>query len=205
MINSIPMDKKIMIGLKEGKGIVDVCLLLDQDREKILKIEKEAQETSFMGLGNVINKGVEDVLDCELVYVALTNMEFEWGEFPSLVMKKGHEIVGEEILDKERISKVQQENDVWLMGGCFVVYKDKVEFPYDILKKVCHFETPSIPVKWCTIEDSDSRFRCHNIKFSHPATPTDLFLKHEYFGGTDEAGFGTILIGVRLLENEESA
>ena len=204
MINSKSIDTKIILALKEGKGIMDVHRLLDQHREKILQIEEEAQEKSFLGLGIVINTGVKDVLDCELVYVALRNMEFEWrGEFPHLVMKKGQAIVGEEILDKDRIAKIQKENDVWLMGGSFVVYKDKVEFPHDILKKVCHFETPAIPVQWCTIEDN--RYRCCDIISCNPTTPTDLFLKQEYFGGKDEAGLGTTLVGVKLLEERETA
>lgn len=203
MIDRKSIDTKIILNLKEGKGIVEVHPLLDRDREKILRIEQEAQEKSFMGLGSVINTGVKDTLDCDVVYVALTSMEFEWGGFPSLVMKKGQEIVGEDILDKERIARVQQERDVWLMGGTFVVYKDKVEFPHDLLKKACHFETPFIPVKWCIIEDD--RFRCHDIIFCNPTTPSDLFLKQQYFGGKDVAGSGTILVGVKLLDNQETA
>jgi hypothetical protein len=195
MIDRKSVDMKIIAGLKEGKGIEDVRPLLEQDRARVLEIEEEAQEKSFMGLGIVINMGVKAVLDCELVYVARTSMGFEWGEYPSLIMKKGQEIVGEEISDKERIARVQKEKDVWLMGGTFVVYKDKVEFPHDILKKVCHFETPLIPVKWCIIEDD--RFQCHDLIFCNPTTPCDLFLKQEYFGGNDEAGSGTILVGVR--------
>jgi hypothetical protein len=105
-------------------------------------------------------------------------------------------VVGEEILDKELLDEVSNQQDVWVMGQNFVVYKDRVCFPQDIVKKICHFETPCIPVDWCTVEDD--RFECHSIIFCNPAVPCDLYLKEQYFRGIDEGGLGTILIGVKL-------
>ena len=103
-------------------------------------IEEDAEKHSLMGLGKVTNTGVREVLTCDLVYVALTNREFEWGS-PSLILKKGEEVVGEEIEGEEAIAKMRKKENVWFMLDDFIIYKDRISFPQDIIKKVCHFET----------------------------------------------------------------
>jgi hypothetical protein len=148
-----------------------------------------------MGLGKVINTGVREVLDCALIYVALNNMDFDWGCHATLVLKKGQEVVGEEVRDKEVIAKLSNQKNVWFLHQNFVVYKDKISFPQDIMKKICHFEIPYLPAEWCTVEDA--KFQCHSIIYANPATPCDIYLKEHYFGGLDERGLGTILVGVK--------
>jgi len=189
-------DKAMVPALSGVTGIVEACPFSDQDHQKVLDIEKDAEEKGLMGLGKVVNSGVREVLGCDLIYVALTSMDFNWGCQASLVLKKGDEIVGEEVRDKEIIAKLSDREDVWFMHQNFVVYKDKMSFPHDIMKKVCHFDIPCLPAEWCTLEDDE--FDCHSIIYANPATPSDLFLKEQYFKGLDEKGLGTILVGVKI-------
>ena len=193
------MDRKIIdeamnLALSKGKGIVKVCPFSDEDRRKILEIEQEAEKKSLMGLGRVINSGVTEVLNCDLIYVALTNMDFDWGSNPNLVLKKGQEVVGEEVYDKEVIAKLSNQENVWFMLQNFVIYKDKISFPQDLVKRICHFETPCLPAEWCVMENDG--LRCHRVIYANPAVPCDLYLKKQYFSGLEEKGFGTILVGV---------
>ena len=83
------IDRIMTIALKNVKGIVKAGLFSSDDRRKMLDIEQEAEKNAFMGLGSVINSGVREVLNSEMIYVALTSMEFSWGGHASLVMKKG--------------------------------------------------------------------------------------------------------------------
>ena len=48
------VDKVMITALRKKKGIVEVCPFSDQDRQKVLEIEQEAQERSLMGLGKVV-------------------------------------------------------------------------------------------------------------------------------------------------------
>ncbi|MBI5441756.1 MAG: hypothetical protein HY900_11175 [Deltaproteobacteria bacterium] len=180
------------------KGIVQVRVLSDEDRVKILAIEKDAEARSLLGLGKVVNTGVRRVLECELVYVALTNMEFDWGCHSSLLLKKGEEIVGREVRDPETIGDLSKRKDVWFMHRNFVVFKDKISFPEDIMKKLCFFEIPCLPAEWCTLEEGAPR--CQPILYANPATPSDRYLKDAYFAGLDENGAGTILIGTAVAQ-----
>ncbi len=186
-------DELMVAALSKGKGIVKVCRFSDEDRQKILEIEQEAEKKSLMGLGRVINSGVMEVLNCDLIYVALTNMDFDWGSNPNLILKKGLEVVGEEVYDKEVIAKLCNQENVWFMLQNFVIYKDKISFPQDLVKRICHFETPCLPAEWCVMENDE--LRCHRVIYANPAVPCDLYLKKQYFSGLEEKGFGTILVG----------
>ena len=190
------IDKIMTVAFSKVEGLIKTSPFSNDDRSKMLDIEQEAEKNAFMGLGHVVNAGVREVLACGLIYVALTNMDFEWGCGPSLVMKKGQELVGEEVRDKQRLAELSNRKDVWFMHQNFVIYKDKVSFPQDMMKKICHFEIPGLPAEWCLVEDEN--FECRSIIYANPSTLGDIYLKKQYFNEIDEKGLGTILIGVNL-------
>lgn len=190
------LDKIMTIALNNVKGIMQAGPFSNDDRRKVLDVEQEAEKKAFMGLGSVVNAGVREVLNCELVYVALTNMDFDWGCQPSLVMKKGQELVGEEVRDKKRLAELSNRKDVWFMHQNFVIYKDRVSFPQDLMKKICHFEIPDLQADWCQVDDE--AFEGQAIIYANPSTLGDTFLKEQYFDGNNEKGLGTILVGIDL-------
>lgn len=181
--------------LDKVKGLKASCPLLDDDRRRILEKEQEAEERSLMGLGKVVNTGVREILNCDLVYVALTTMDFDWGCHATLVLKKGQEVVGEEVRDEALIAELSEKENVWFLHKNFVVYKDKISFPQDIMKKVCYFEIPCLPADFCILENN--KFQCRSILYANPSTLCDIYLKEKYFAGLDEKGLGTILVGVK--------
>ena len=190
------IEKIMTVAFGKVEGLIKTSPFSNDDRSKMLDIEQEAEKNAFMGLGHVVNAGVREVLACGLIYVALTNMDFEWGCGPSLVMKKGEELVGEEVRDEQRLAELSNRKDVWFMHQNFVIYKDKVSFPQDMMKKICHFEIPGLPAEWCLVEDEN--FECRSIIYANPSTLGDIYLKKQYFNEIDEKGLGTILIGVNL-------
>jgi hypothetical protein len=185
-------DELILAALHRVKGLATVVLLAEEDRQKIRDIEAEVEAKSLLGLGKVINAGVQGVLECDWVYVGLTNMDFDWDCHSNLVMKKGNEVVGEEVRDKETIDRLSTCENVWFLHKNFVVYKDRVSFPQDVMKKICYFEIPCHPANWSV------EVQCHSILYCSPSTPCDVFLKNRYFQGMDTKGEGTVLIGIKL-------
>ena len=141
------IDEMMIMALSKAKGIAKACPFSTEDRQKIIDIEEDAEKRSLMGLGKVVNIGVREVLNCDLIYVALTNMEFDWGCHATLVLKKGQEVVGEEVRDEGVIARLSDKKNVWFMHENFVVYKDKITFPHDLIKNICHFEIPWIPAE----------------------------------------------------------
>lgn len=175
-------------------GILRVSRIAERDRFEILMLEEEAEKRSLMGLGKVLNVGVREVLKDDLVYVALTGMDFDWGCHATLVLKKGDTIVGEEVRDAAAIAELSNQKNVWFMHRNFVIYKDKISFPQDIVKKICHFEIPCLPADWCILPSDDQE--APRLNYSTPSTLCDTYLKERYFDNRDERGLGTILLGV---------
>jgi len=128
-------DAVMIAALKKVKGLVEAAPFSEKDSQQVLGIEEEAEKHSMMGLGKVASTGIREVLTCDLVYVALTDREFEWGS-PSLVLRKGEEVVGEEIEDEEAIARLRKMENVWFMLDNFVIYKDRMSFPQDIAKNL---------------------------------------------------------------------
>ncbi len=185
-------EELIQAALLRVKGFVKVVPLEDEDRQELRTIEQEVETRSLMGLGQVINMGVQGVLECDLVFAGLVNMDFDWSCHPNLVMKKGDEIVGEEVTDQPTIDRLTACENVWFLHKNFVIYKDRVAFPQDVMKKICYFEIPCHPAQW------PLGIQCHSVVYGSPSTPTDVFLKNKYFQGKDDRGTGTVLIGIKL-------
>ena len=194
------MDRKMIDGvmisaLRNVKGIVNSCPLPNDDHPRILEKELEAEERSLMGLGKVVNTGVREILNHDLVYAALTSKDFDWGCYSTLLLKKGQEIVGQEIRDEAVLAELANKKNVWFLHKNFVIYKDRVSFPGDIMNKICTFEIPCLPAEFCTL--GDDQLQCHSINFASPSILCDLYLKEQYFDGENVTELGTILIGFK--------
>ncbi len=205
MIKEKELTTQIQQELAKVKGIVSVCLLRPVDHSEILRLEDEAEKRSLMGMGKVVNAGVRKALQFESVYVALTSMEFNW-RCSSLVLKKGDKLVGEDIYDEEVLAKLSKSPNAWFLHKNFVIYKDLISFPKDIMKKICHFEIPGVKVDWLP-NDTKNGIR-FDVWHASPSTYCDVYLKENYFenyqnekcfDGSKEKGFGTILIGVNSI------
>ncbi|MGA2227747.1 MAG: hypothetical protein ABSH41_25200, partial [Syntrophobacteraceae bacterium] len=113
MLEREKADELVLEALKRVKGIAEAKPFADEDRRKVVDLEHEAEAKSLMGLGKVINAGIREVTKCDWIYVALTDMDFVWSCQSNLVMKKGDDVVGEEVTDKETISRLAGNKNVW--------------------------------------------------------------------------------------------
>jgi methylamine methyltransferase corrinoid protein reductive activase len=191
-------EERLIPAMLSVKGIVRVARVAQVDRHTILLQEEEAEKRSLMGLGKVINAGVRAVLKADAVYVALTDMTFDWGCQATLVLKKDGVIVGEEVRDAAAIAALSTQKNVWFMHRNFVIYKEKISFPRDIVQKKCQFEIPSLPADWCVVPTDAWSPRAGELIYSTPSTLCDTYLKERYFDNRDERGLGTILLGVHF-------
>ncbi|MFZ0612981.1 MAG: hypothetical protein WAM73_12135 [Desulfobacterales bacterium] len=190
------IDEVMIAALGNVTGIVEARPLPAEAFPPILEKEIEAEKRSLMGLGKVVNTGVRDILNFDLVYAALTSKEFDWGCHSALLLKKGRETVGQEVRDETALAELAKEKNVWFLHKNFVVYKDRISFPGDIMNKICHFEIPCLPAAFCLPDDD--RVQCHAINFASPSVLGDQFLKDRCFPGENVAEMGTIIIGVKL-------
>jgi len=184
---------RILGCLTKIKGIQSAFALEEADRFALLEIEIQAEKKSFMGMGKTYNSGIREVLRCPLVVLAITNMDFEWGCQSHMLLKKDDEIVGEEVTDPSRIKELERQENVSFLHKNFVIYKDKIDFPCDIIEKRCCFELPALTQEQCFLGLADYGV----YVFCFPSTPGDVFLKNKYYGGLDEQGTGTVVFGFK--------
>jgi hypothetical protein len=189
------IDEIILKALGHVKGLVRTSPLREEDYPKILEKELAAEQRSLMGFGKVVNVGVREILTHDWVYASLTSMDFDWGCYSTLLLKKGDEIVGQEVRDKAMLADLAKKENIWFLHKNFVVHKDKISFPNDIMKKICHFEIPCLPAEFCVVDDD--KLQCRSIHFASPSVLCDLYLKKQYFDGENVSELGTILIGVK--------
>jgi hypothetical protein len=187
------VDSDIITQVKNVTGIIAAQPLADDHRSAIIALEQQAEKQALMGLGQVINTGIRKVLTCPAVCIALTDMNFDWGCQPALVLTKDQQVVGEEIRDEARIKALSENPDVWFMHRNFVIYKDRIQFPGDLMQNGCRFEIPWLTAHWIAKEEPATK--PENGIFATPAPPTDLYLKEHYFDGYEAEGSGTILVG----------
>jgi hypothetical protein len=182
--------------VKTIKGIEAVFPLAEEDRLRLLDIEVAAEKKCFMGLGMCYNSGIREVLRSSLVFLGITTMDFDWGCQSHMILKKGEDIVGEDVYEKSRIEELKKRKDVWFLHRNFVIYKGKVDFPRDLVEKKCCFELPALTCG--DLLPVLNGFGDYLLCF--PSTPGDTFLKDRYFGGADERGMGTVLFGFKIRQ-----
>lgn len=196
MDDGVNLNEILLKTVRQSEGVLQASLFLTEDYQKVLELEKEAEKNSLMGLGIVFNSGLREVLNCEYIIVALTDVDFDWWQdLPCLVLKKGDQVVGEEVRDEQAKNLSSNGANVWFMHEHFVIYKDRISFPKDLKDKTCYFDTPCLPSR-CVLEDD--RIGAHSIIFANPSVLTDNYLKDKYFKGMNKKGAGTILVGLKL-------
>lgn len=187
---------ELLKSMESIRGVQAVFLMAEETRFQLLEVETNAEKRAFMGLGKCYNSGVREVLRCPVVVTTITNVDFDWGCQAHMVLKKDDVVVGEEVQDPKRIGELEKRDNVWFLHRNFVIYKDRVDFPKDLVKNKCCFDLPAL-----TLYDEYPQLRQlaeHLICF--PSTVGDIFLKNTYYGGIDEQGTGTVLFGFKLKE-----
>ncbi|MCB2187856.1 MAG: hypothetical protein KQJ78_15655 [Deltaproteobacteria bacterium] len=189
------IDEYVLQLLEKVKGLRLAERLSPEDGRTLLEIEEEAEKRSLMGLGKVVNAGMRRVLAQNRLYAAVTTPEFAWCG-SSLVLKKGDEVVGMETRDPELLAHYHRQDNTWFLHRNFVVFKDRIDFPGDIMKKICHFEIPEMTPEWC--EAADRLAAILSLSIAVPAPPGDQYLKETIFPSATEQQAGTIVVGVRM-------
>lgn len=197
----LPVDEgTLLAALRNVKGIVAAEILRNADYEPLHALEKQAGNQAIMGLGNVVNTGMSRVLSCRPGFVGLTDMTFDWGCRSALILTKAGRLAGEEMRDEAKLARLQGDPNAWFMHPNFVIYKDRIDFPRDLMKNRCQFEIPALPADWWVWPDS-GRFERWSAM---PAASTDLYLKKHYFDNPQGEGLGTVLVGGRQHQKPET-
>jgi hypothetical protein len=178
----------VVCRIKAIKGVEDTYILSEEDKEKIIELEKKAEGTVLMGLGVGDNQGIKEVFKRQIIIAFTTNMDYVWPEGPNVVLMQYGEKVGEDVYDPEKLEECKKCNDMLVMGN-FVIYKSSVPKPKDAKKEPITVVLP--PQKCQEVECVED---VTNVVLASPSTPSDEYIR-SVMGLKPAVGLGTFIIG----------
>lgn len=181
----------VICRIKAMTGVEDTYILSEEDKEKILELEKKAEGAVLMGLGVGDNQGIKEVFKRQVIIAFTTNMNYVWPEGPNVVLMQYGEKVGEDVYDPEKLEECKKCNDMLVMGN-FVIYKSSVPKPKDAKKEPI---TVVLPPQKC--QDVECVEGVTNAVLASPSTPSDEYIR-SVIGLKPAVGLGTFIIGLDL-------
>ncbi len=177
--------------IKAIKGVEETYILSEEDKEKVLELEKKAEGAVLMGLGIGDNQGIKEVFKRQVIIAFTTNMDYVWPEGPNVVFMQYGQKVGEDVYDPEKLEECKKCKDMMVMGN-FVLYKSAVPKPNDSKKEPI---TVVLPPQKC--KELDCMNGISNIVLASPSTPSDEYIR-SVMDLKPETGRGTFIIGLDL-------
>ena len=181
----------VICRIKAIKGVDETYILNEEDKEKVLELEKKAEGAVLMGLGVGDNQGIKEVFKRQVIIAFTTNMNYVWPEGPNVVLMQFGEKVGEDVYDPEKLEECKKCKDMVVMGN-FVIYRSAVPKPKDAKKEPM---TVVLPPQKC--QELECINGVDNIILGSPSTPSDEYLR-SVMGLKPEIGRGTFIIGLDL-------
>lgn len=179
---------EVLCKIKAMKGVEDTYILNEEEKEKVLELEKGVEGMVLMGLGQGDNQGIKEVLKRQVIIAYTTSMEYVWPEGPNVILMQGGEKVGEDIYDSEKLEECKQCKDNIVMGN-FVIYKTAV--PKEKIGK----KEPLVvvmPPKCCPEVECIQGIK--NTVLGSPSVPSDEYIRSR-MGLKAGKGQGTFIIG----------
>ncbi|AYK15449.1 MAG: hypothetical protein GX302_02155 [Methanosarcina flavescens] len=181
----------VICRIKAMKGVEDTYVLSEEDKEKILELEKKAEGAVLMGLGVGDNQGIKEVFKRQIIIAFTTNMDYVWPEGPNVVLMQYGEKIGEDIYDSEKLEECKKCDDMLVMGN-FVIYKNTMPKPGGGKKEPI---TVVLPPQKC--QDVECVEGVTNVVIASPSTPSDEYIR-SLMGLKPAVGLGTFIIGFDL-------
>ncbi|WP_406660781.1 hypothetical protein V7O66_13210 [Methanolobus sp. ZRKC3] len=187
MVNNDVIEQ-VTSSIKEIKGVGEVHILTDEEREVIRDLELKADQMTLMGLGIGDNKGVKQVLENDVMMAFTTDMDYKWPPAPNVILMHEGCIVGEDIDDESKLEELENSDDHLVIGN--IVLFDK-----SVLKNMNSANKPLVvvlPPKPCS--EIEILPEACNAHLASPSPPSDEYIK-ERIGFEQAKGTGTFLLG----------
>ena len=182
----------VICRIKAIKGVEETYILNEEDKEKVLELEKKAEGAVLMGLGVGDNQGIKEVFKRQVIIAFTTNMDYVWPEGPNVILMQFGEKVGEDVYDPEKLEECKKCKDMVVMGN-FVIYRSAVPKPKDAKKEPI---TVVLPPQKC------QELECVNgvdqYCTRHLLPPHRMSIIRSVMGLKPEIGRGTFIIGLDL-------
>ena len=170
--------------LSKLKGIVKVAPLNEDDKAKILELEKQAEDNVMMGICKGINLGLVQALQKKNVFACITDDTMVWPKESYIKLVCGDEVIGQDVYDMDKLKELKEKGDI--VAGNLVFYRGKMKIFKERRNEARVLLLPmQIP----------ELVACTAVVAS-PSPPTDLYVKQRLEQDVQDPKLGSIIVGV---------
>lgn len=117
----------VLNSLRSRSGVEALRILTSEEKEHILELEAEAENSVANNLCRTINQGVRDALQRDYtVAMVIDTSIYELPHHPRMTMIYEDTVVGEEIEDMNRIDRLRKDRGNFFLWHNFVIYLKKL-------------------------------------------------------------------------------
>jgi hypothetical protein len=182
--------EKVESVLRTTKGILDVKWIDQEAIKNILELEEEVRQKGLSVSGGYYNEGTIEVLVRKYVCVALNNTEFRHATVPSLFWMVGDVVIGEEVIDADRLQDLVKKNTVKVLRKNFILHFDRM--------KASRGQAPVFVIRGLPFPEIGGIAGLRDVLSASPIGSADVYLKQQYGWDTNDRSLGTILIGFNI-------
>jgi len=185
--------RNVLSIIREIKGVHQVIVLSDEDKEKVLELERQAERKVIMGLVKGDNQGVKTALNRAAVIASVTDSRYVWPLGPSLLIFWKGKFIGEEVSDPKKLEKLRDNRNVVLIGS-LVLYKDRI-LGFSLTTK----EPPIVVFPAKPFPTVEKITKVYDAVQGSPSPPTNRYLKMRMKADLEDTELGTIVVGFNFL------
>jgi len=110
--------------LRDTPGVVACWVVPDEDRETLRRLESEANLRLRLPGLDIVNEGINDVLDRQHVVLIHHSPSLRHPPGPIIVICDGETVAGEEVWEPGKAEKLQGDSSAILLGKSLVLDRD---------------------------------------------------------------------------------
>lgn len=188
------LEREVLDTLRGLRGVISVRLLGDEERRRILAIEKGEEERIILGMCKSLNEGVREALNRGFaVAMVIHSGEFEYPSHSRMEVLHRDRVVGENVSEEEATELRKSRRNIFLWEN-FVLYFDRM--PRDPKERqemrIVYRARPFDPLEALPgVKDST---------FGVPSMAGDAMIKELLAVENKDPVLGTCLIGLNVAE-----
>ena len=173
--------------LKKIPAVISCCVLVDEDREVLLRLESNANLRLGLPGIEIVNEGIRDVLRHQHVVAVSHSPLLRHPPGPIILVLNGDRVVGEEVWEPTDAEKLSTDKNVLLLGKSLVFSREALMHAKGKQLKLVYKGLP--------FPELDNMPGIRDVVSVTITAPVHHKLSEKAGWNADDPNIGTVLIG----------
>jgi hypothetical protein len=182
--------KIVLSTLRSCRGVQTLKVITEDEKKRILQVEKEAEEEIAYAMCKTLNIGIREAIKRESTLAILIDSSlYEYPHHPDMVMLCDNIVLGEQVNDPILIKELRNDKSIFFLWDNFVIYTSRL--PKD--KKTR--ERVRMVYKSMNVQQLENIACVKEEVFGSPSMKGDMLIRRMLSYGEVSPMIGTCLIG----------